>query len=93
MVARCVLLLLIASILLYKLVIVPVVEFNVVIVPVVEFNVVIVPVVEFNVVIVPVVEFNVVIVPDGIVADPDEFINHDEAELVVFIKPNVELLL
>ena len=38
----------------------------------------------------PVVEVNDVIVPDGvlidgIVADPDEFINHDEAELVVFI--------
>ena len=88
MLARCVLLLLTANILLYKLVIDPVVEDNDEIVPVVEFNVVIVPVVEFNVVIVP----DGVLI-DGIVAEPDEFINHDEAELVVFIKPNVELLL
>ena len=86
--ARCVLLLLTANILLYKSLIVPVVEVNVVIVPVVEVNVVIVPVVEFNVVIVP----DGVLI-DGIVADPDEFINHDEAELVVFIKPNVLELL
>ena len=44
----------------------------------------------YKLVIVPVVEFNVVIVPDGvlidgIVAAPDELINHDEAELDVFI--------
>ena len=43
---------------------------------------------EYKLVIVPVVEVN-----DGSVAAPDELINQDEAELVVFIKPNVELLL
>ncbi len=71
-----------------KLLIVPVVDVNVVIAPVVDVNVVIVPVVDVNVVIVPVVD-----VIDGSVAAPDELINHDKAELDVFINPNVELLL
>jgi hypothetical protein len=88
LVALLTLLLLIANISLYKLLIVPVVDVNVVIVPVVDVNVVIVPVVDVNVVIVPVVEVN-----DGSVADPDELINQDKAELVAFICPNVELLL
>jgi hypothetical protein len=53
---------------------------------------------EYKLLIVPVVEVNVVIaavgvVIDGIVAAPDELMNHDEAELDVFINPNVELLL
>jgi hypothetical protein len=76
--------LLIAKISLYKLLIVPVVDVNVVIAPVVDVNVVIVPVVDVNVVIAP---DGVVI--DGIVAAPDELINHEEAELDVFINPNV----
>ena len=52
----------------------------------------------YKLLIVPVVEVNVVIAPvgvvnDGIVADPDEFIDHDEAKLDVFIWPNtLELL-
>ena len=69
-----------ANISLYKLFIVPVVDVYVVIAAVVEVNVVIVPVVDVNVVIVP-----VGVVNDGTVAAPDEFINHDEAELDVFI--------
>ena len=53
---------------------------------------------EYKLEIAPVVEVNDVIAPvgvvnDGSVAAPDELINHDEAELDVFIKPNVELLL
>jgi hypothetical protein len=53
---------------------------------------------EYKLVVVEVVEVNVVIVPDGVVIDgivaaPDELINHDKAELETFIKPNVELLL
>ncbi len=77
-----------AKISLYKLLIVPVVEVNVAIAPVVDVNVVIVPVVDVNVVIAPDGVAN-----DGSVAAPDELMNHDKAELDVFINPNVELLL
>jgi hypothetical protein len=52
----------------------------------------------YKLVIVPVVDVNVVIAPDGVFnygncAFPELFISHDEAELDVFIFPNVELLL